>query len=97
MNGDAIDGNHSSSSTEDLLLRVDFENPRNLTSFGSDWRNTYVSQSMVSDGLTSLSGSLESVSPITTYVSFITHLTSHHRIHMDLHFMIGEIHQMYQV
>ena len=72
LNGDAIDGNHSSSSTEDLLLRVDFENPRNLTSTGSDWRNTYVSQSMVSDGLTSLSGSLESVSPITTYANFIT-------------------------
>ena len=97
LNGDAIDGNHSSSSTEDLLLRVDFENPRNLTSTGSDWRNTYVSQSMVSDGLTSLSGSLESVSPITTYEALL-HLTSHqHRIHMDLHFMIGEIHQMYQV
>ena len=54
---------------------------------------------MVSDGLTSLSGSLESVSPITTYVkTLLVILTSHlHRIHMDLHFMIGEIHQMYQV
>ena len=72
LNGDAIDGNHSSSSTEDLLLRVDFENPRNLTSTGSDWRNTYVSQSMVSDGLTSLSGSLESVSPITIRLFHIT-------------------------
>ena len=72
LNGDAIDGNHSSSSTEDLLLRIDFEHPRNLTSTGSDWRNTYVSASMVSDGLSSLSGSLESVSPITTYANFIT-------------------------
>ena len=55
-----------------FIIKSRFENPRNLTSTGSDWRNTYVSQSMVSDGLTSLSGSLESVSPITTYANFIT-------------------------
>ncbi len=72
LNGDAIDGNHSSSSTEDLLLRIDFEHPRNLDSTGSNWRNTLVSQSMASDGLTSLSGSIESISPNTTYANFIT-------------------------
>ena len=72
LNGDAIDGNHASASTEDLLLRIDFEHPRNLDSTGSNWRNTFVSQSMVSDGLTSLKGSIESVSPNTTYANFIT-------------------------
>ena len=72
LNGDAIDGNHISSSTEDLLLRIDFEYPRNLNSTGSNWRNTLVSQSMASDGLTSVSGSIENISPNTSYANFIT-------------------------
>jgi len=72
LNGDAIDGNHSSSSTEDLLLRIDFESPRNLASTDDNWRNSIVSQSIVTEGLTSLSGSIENVSPDTTYANFIT-------------------------
>lgn len=72
LNGDAIDGNHISSSTEDLLLRIDFEHPRNLNSTSDNWRNTIVSASMVSDGLTSVSGSIENISPNTSYANFIT-------------------------